>query len=106
MTHDRLPSRQPLFWAAMAFSVGLWTDVRAWRPASWGVIAVVVLVLASSWFAAKRAWVSKGLALAVWFLLGAFLIQIHRQPQANPRIQELADGRSVILTAHVIREGW
>src|SRR4029077_11348100 len=32
MTHDRKPPRQPLFWAALAFSLGLWMGVRAWRP--------------------------------------------------------------------------
>jgi hypothetical protein len=106
MMRDLQPPRQPLFWAALAFSLGLWTGVHAWRPASWWVISVVVFVLASSWFAAKRAWASKGLALTVWVLLGAFLIQIHGQPTHDPGIAELADGRSVIFTAHVIREGY
>ena len=27
MTHDRKPPRQPLFWAALVFSLGLWTGV-------------------------------------------------------------------------------
>jgi hypothetical protein len=98
MMRDRQPPRQPLFWAAVAFSLGLWTGAHAWRSASWWVTAVVVFVLASLWFAAKRAWMSKVLALTVWLLLGAFLIQIQRQPQADPWIQKLADGRSVVLT--------
>jgi competence protein ComEC len=106
MTHDHKPPRQPLFWAAMVFSLGLWTGVRAWRPPSWWVIAVVAFVFAASWFLPKRAWLAKGLSLGAWFLLGAFLIQIRGQQQDDPRILTLADGRAVTLTARVIREGY
>ncbi len=100
------PPRQPLFWAALAFSLGLWTGVRAWRPPSWWVIAVVAFVFAASWFLRKRAWLAKTLSLGTWFLLGTFLIQIRDQPPGDPRISSLADGREVTLTAHVIREGY
>jgi hypothetical protein len=63
MTRDHKPPRQPLFWAAVAFSLGLWTGVRAWRPASWWVIAVVAFVFAASWFLSKRAGLAKALSL-------------------------------------------
>src|ERR1019366_5551210 len=106
MTHKRKPPRQPLFWAALAFSLGLWTGVRAWRPPSWWVIAVVAFVFAASWFLPRRAWLAKALSLGAWFLLGAFLIQIRGQRQDDPRILALADGRAVTLTARVIREGY
>src|SRR5271157_168713 len=111
MMPNRNPLPQPLFWAAMAFSFGLWLGVRAWRPPSWWVIAVVVFVFAASWFLPKRSWLAKGLALATWFLLGAFLIQVRGQPPDGlqkdaPSISTLADGRPVTLTARVMREGY
>jgi competence protein ComEC len=111
MTHDRKPPRQPLFWAALVFSLGLWTGVRAWRPPSWWVIAVVAFVLASSFFLARRAWLAKALSLGAWFLLGALLIQIRGQRpvelrQEDEHILTLADGRAVTLTGHVLREGY
>ena len=111
MTHDRKPPRQPLFWAALVFSLGLWTGMRAWRPPSWWVIAVVAFVLAASFFLARRAWLAKALSLGAWFLLGALLIQIRgQQPvelrQEDEHILTLADGRAVTLTGHVIREGY
>src|SRR6266404_1518877 len=111
MTHDRKPPRQPLFWAALAFSLGLWMGVRAWRPPSWWVIAVVAFVLAASWFLSRRAWLAKALSLGAWILLGAFLIQVRGQrtdklQQNDARIFSLADGREVTLTACVIREGY
>jgi len=106
MMRNHNPPRQPLFWAALVFSLGLWTGVRAWRPPSWWMIAVVAFVFAASWFLRKRAWLAKALSLGAWFLLGAFLIQIRGQQQDDPRIFSLADGREVMLTAHVIREGY
>ena len=111
MTHDRNPPRQPLFWVALAFSLGLWTGVRAWRPPSWWVIAVLAFVFAASWFLPKRAWLAKALSLGAWFLLGAFLLQVRDQRpdqlhQDVVRVLTLADGRPVTLTAHVMREGY
>jgi competence protein ComEC len=111
MTRDQKPPRQPLFWAALAFSLGLWMGVRAWRPPFWWVIAVVAFVLAAAWFLPKRAWLAKTLSLGAWVLLGAFLIQIRGQrpdelQQDEARILGLADGRAVTLTARVMREGY
>jgi competence protein ComEC len=110
MKRDRRPPRQPLFWAALAFSLGLWTGVRVWRPPSWWVIAVVAFVLATAFFLSKRAWLAKTLSLGAWVLLGAFLIQVRGQPQDKsqdaPGILTLADGRLVTLTARVMREGY
>jgi len=111
MMRNNKPPMQPLFWAAVVFSLGLWTGVRAWRPASWWVIAVVAFVFAASFFLAKRAWMAKALSLGAWFLLGAFLIQVRGQhaggfQQDDAQILNLADGRAVTLTAHVMREGY
>src|SRR3984957_17529148 len=106
MTRDRNPPRQPLFWAALVFSAGLWTGLRAWRPPSWWTVALVGFVLAATFFLAKRAWLAKGLALGAWFLAGALLIQIHNSPTTDPRLSEVTDGRAVMLTGHIIREGY
>ncbi len=103
---ERKPPRHPLFWAALAFSVGLWTGVRAWRPPSWWVLAVSVFLIAAIWFLGKRDWAAKGLSLGAWFLLGAFLIQVRGQAAEDARLRALADGSPVTLTAHVIREGY
>jgi competence protein ComEC len=110
MTHERKPPRQPLFWAAAVFSLGLWTGARLWRPPSWWMIALVAFILAASFFLSRRAWLAKSLSLGAWFLVGALLIQVRDQPElvqrnAN-RLSALADGRSIILIAHLIREGY
>lgn len=106
MTHDRKPPRQPLFWAAVAFSLGLWIGASAWRPPSWWLIAIVAFVGSASYFLSKRAWLGKALTLGAWFLLGAFLIQIRGQHLGDSRIFSVADGGAVTLTGRVMREGY
>ena len=107
MTHDRSPARQPLFWAALAFSFGIWTGARAWRPPSWWVVAFVGFALAAVWFLRKRAWLAKALSLGVWVLLGALLIQVCGPVSVgDSRIFALADGREVTITAHIMRQGY
>ena len=75
------------------------------------MIAVAVFVFAASWFLRKRAWLAKALSLGAWVLLGAFLIQVRGQRPDEPsqdgaRLFALADGRPVVLTARVLREGY
>lgn len=100
------PPRQPLFLAAVVFSLGLWAGVRAWRPPAWWMVAILVFALATLWFLSRRVWLARILALAAWFLLGAFVIQIRGRPFDDPELLSLSDGRVVTLTAHVIREGY
>ncbi len=98
--------RHAMFWAAVIFSLGLWTGLRAWRPPSWWAIAISTFVLAACWFVSRRPWLARALALVSWFLFGAFLIQIRGRPAEDPRLAGLSDGQPVTLTAHVIREGY
>ena len=87
MTLNReAPPRQPLFWAAIVFSLGLWIGVRAWRPPAWWMVAIVAFALAALWFLSRRAWLARCLALAAWFLFGAFLIQIRGRPAGRSYI--------------------
>ena len=106
MTHDPNPGRQPLLWAALVFSAGLWVGARAWRPATWWIGGVLALALAAAWYLRRRAWMAKGLSLGTWFLLGALSIQIRGVREDDPRILEFADGSEVTFTGHVVREGY
>src|ERR1700704_3842368 len=101
MTREPKPGRQPLLWAALLFSAGLWVGARAWRPATWWIIAILAFALAAAWFLRRRPWMAKGLAVGTWFLLGALLIQIRGTPREDSRILEFADGREVTITGHV-----
>src|SRR5882762_8885281 len=105
MTRERKPGRQPLLWAALVFSAGLWVGARAWRPATWWIVAVLAFALAAVWYLRRRSWMAKALSLGTRFLLGALLVQIRGRPEGNPRIVEIADGSEVTITGHVVREG-
>ena len=106
MTHFSKPAPQPLLWAALAFSAGLWTGARTWRPPSWWAAAIIVFVLAALWFRAKRTLPARGLILAAWFLVGCFFVQVRAPDSPDPRITALAVDQEIALTAHVIREGY
>ena len=106
MTRSPAPPPQPLLWAALAFSAGLWMGARAWRPPLWWAVAIAFFILAALWFLKRRSWPAHGLALATWFLVGAFFFQIRSLESIDPRFHAFADDREVTLTAHVIREGY
>ncbi len=106
MTRSSSPFPQPLLWAALAFSAGLWTGARAWRPPIWWAIAIGGFCLAALWFLRKRTWFACALSLGAWLLLGCFYIQIRHLEPPYPRLNELANGQEVTLTGHVIRENY
>jgi len=72
----------------------------------WWALATVAFLAAAAYFVLERAWVSKALALGTLFLIGAFSIQI-RSGGNSPDLEILrfADGREVVINAHVIAEG-
>lgn len=106
MIHSNNRPRQPLLWAALAFSAGLWTGARAWRPPTWWAIAIVGFSVAVLWFLKKRTWLALVLSVGIWFLLGSFYVQIRHLDSRDSRLNDFADGEEVTVTAHVIREGY
>ena len=106
MTQDCKAPRQPMFWAAIALSSGLWVGRHAWRPPSWWLAAIVAFTSAACWFLFARSWLAKALSLGAWFLLGALLIQNCVPQPDDPHLADLADGRAVELTGRIMREGY
>lgn len=100
------PTRQPLFWAALAYATGIVAGAYSWRPASWLVTATIAFLAASTYFARRRKWIGIALALGAFFLAGALHIQLRgyvNLPDTN--LQPFSDGEQREVTAHVIREG-
>jgi len=99
-------SRQPMLWAACAYSLGIAAGVYAWRPAVWWVVAVAVFGAAAAYFVSRRSGVAWLLALGTFFLAGALHIQMRStSPRLDTGILPYADRREIQVTAHVTREG-
>jgi competence protein ComEC len=99
-------SRQPMLWAACAYSLGIVAGVYAWRPAVWWLIAVAVFGAAAAYFGSRRSGVAWLLALGTFFLAGTLHIQMRSaSPRLDTGILPYADRREIQITAHVTQEG-
>jgi competence protein ComEC len=99
-------SRQPLLWAALAYAAGIVAGTYLWRPPVWWLVAAAALIAFSIFFIPRRAAAARLLGLSVLFAAGALMIEV--RPPADPgnsAILSFADGREVVVTAHVIAEG-
>ncbi len=97
--------RQPMFWAAVAYSSGIIAGAHAWRPASWWVAAGTAFLGAGIYFVQRRKWLGWSLALGAFFLAGALHIQLHGPAAVLDTKLQPFDGQEVEITAHVIRDG-
>ena len=102
---QRPAPRQPLLWAALLFSTGILAGSHAWRPASWWTLAIVAFLASASYLVRRRTWIAKAMALGTLFLLGALNVQVRRPVTPPSPAPPFADGREVVVTAHVIAEG-
>lgn len=103
--HSSLNTRQPLLYAALAFGGGIVTGSYCWRPALWWVIAAVAFAGFVVYFLKHRPRAAAVIAIGVWFCLGAINVQVHSRPEI-PDILRFADRSEVLVTAHVIHEGY
>src|SRR5271170_5164493 len=99
------PTRQPMLYAALAYSIGIIAGVYAWRPASWWIAAGAAFLAAGLYFARRRKYFGASLALGAFFLAGALHIQLRGTANLDTSLQPFADGQPVEITAHVTREG-
>ncbi len=99
-------SRQPMLWAAVAYSLGIVAGVYLWRPELWWVVAGAGFAGAAAYFARRRSWLGWSLALGALFLAGALHIQAQgASAHLDASIQPYADQPELRITAHVTRDG-
>jgi competence protein ComEC len=100
------PRRQPLLWAALAYSLGIVAGVYLWWPTLCWIAAGLAFIAAAAYFAQRRVRLGYGIALGVFFLAGAMHVQVRSaSPLLDTAIQIFADGRELQITGHVIRDG-
>jgi competence protein ComEC len=99
-------AREPMLWAAVAYSSGIVAGVYLWRPVLWWAIAGAAFVAAALFFARRRSVLGWALALGALFLAGALHIQVRgASPRLDTSIDRYADRQRLVITAHVTRDG-
>ena len=98
-------SRQPMLWAASAYSCGIVTGVCVWRPALWWLVGGIAFCAAGTYFLRRRSCAAFALALSTLFVTAALMMQVRVLQSSGADILAFADGREVIVTGHVVKEG-
>lgn len=106
LPNSKLGGRQPLLWAASAYAGGIALGYYLWRPPLWWLVAAIVLCGSGFFFLRRRARAAFALGLSTLLVTGALTVQV-RTPFAgvDPGVLSYADGRDVVVTAHVTKEG-
>ena len=100
------PTRQPMLWAALAYSVGVVAGAHLLPLAALCIAAAASFLGASIYFVTRRKWLGLALALGSFFLAGALQIQLRVSSSVrDPSLDPFAYGPQVQITAHVTREG-
>src|SRR5579864_688496 len=98
--------RQPMLWAALAYSLGVIAGAYLWRPTLWWVVAGAAFVAAAAYFATRQSGLGWLLALGSVFLAGALHIQADgASTRLDTTIQPYADRQELQIIAHVMRDG-
>ena len=95
-----------MLWAALAYSCGIVTGVYVWRPAVWWLVGAVAFCASGTYFLSRRSYAAFALALSVLFVTGALMMQVRVAGNTGSTdVLSFADGREVIVTGHVVKEG-
>jgi competence protein ComEC len=100
------PTRQPMLWAALAYSSGIIAGTCLSRPPTLWIAAAIAFLVAGFSLLPKRNWIAAALALIALFLAGALHIQLRGPTNSlDMSLQPFTDGQPVEITARVTREG-
>jgi competence protein ComEC len=103
---QRRPTRQPMFWAAIAYCSGIIAGAYLHRDPSTWILAAAACFAVALCSSLQRAWLAKALVFVVLLLAGALHIQLRGVSSLRDRsVDELADSQPINLAAHVTQEG-
>ena len=99
-------TRQPMLWAAVAYSLGIIAGCHFYTSPSQSITTALTFLAASSCFLHKRKWLPLFLALTSLFFTGTLHIQLKGNSIPPDRtLEAFAYGPEIELTAHVLHEG-
>lgn len=97
--------RQPLLWAAFAFSGGTLAGVYAWRPPVWWLTVAIVFGAFTFVLRRRSAGLARLVSLGVVFAAGALSIELRPPDDPGAGILRFAGGDEVTVTGHVTNDG-
>jgi competence protein ComEC len=89
----------------LAYALGVVVGTYAWRPPLWWLIALIFFSVSGAYFVRRRAAAAFVLGLSAIFVAGALTIQVRTPNSGGNGVIAFADGRDLIITAHVVKEG-
>ena len=97
-------TRQPCFWAALAFSAGIMLGACAWRPPLWWTAAAAAFLGAAAFFLGRRRAAAVALALGAFVYAGALAVELQSVGEPN-QLARFCEARAVAVTGHLLRDG-
>ncbi len=95
-----------MLWAASMYAAGIVAGLYVWRPPLWWLVAALVFCGSGAYFLRRRARAAIALSLSALFVTGALMMQVRApENQDSAGVLAFADGRDVVVTAHVTKEG-
>lgn len=99
-------SRQPMLWAAVAYSSGIMTGAYLWRPTLWWIIGGLFFIGAAAYFKTRHSIFAWVIAMCAFFLFGALHIQVREAgPRLDTSIRPYANGEPIQIIAQITRDG-
>ncbi len=105
MQHSLSATRQPVFWAAMAFTAGIALGAHAWRPSLWWMVAAATFLGAAAYFLRQRFALAVPLALGAFVCVGALCFELHAASGGPNQLAAFCDRGPVAVSGHLLRDG-
>ena len=98
-------TRQPVFWAALAFAAGILLGTYAWRPPLWWIAAAAAFLGAGAYFLRRRFAAAVALALGAFVCLGALSLELESSVGDPNELEAFCERGPVTVTGHLLRDG-
>jgi competence protein ComEC len=98
-------TRQPVFWAALAFASGILLATYAWRPSLWWTLAAAAFLGAAAYFLRPRLAAAVALALGALLCVGALCFEMEGAAGAPNELAAFCDRGPVTVTGYLLRDG-
>jgi len=105
MSRSLSATRQPVFWAALAFAAGILLGTYAWRPPLLWIAAAAIFLGAGAYFLRQRFAVSVALVLGAFVCAGAVSLELHSAAADPDELAAFCDRGPVTVTGYLLRDG-